>query len=141
MESLVMLAITGTKCIKNRQTNRQTFFFMYIEIDRQMLPWILHTYMQCKKVIVQHGLGEISPKPPPPLPEWRRPPLDLPLYLEKCHGKFGDTSYYRGQMHKEQTDRQTNKQTFFFVYIDWDMKLRPTQKSISVQANFIYLIL
>ena len=31
MESLVTLALTGTKCIKNRQTDKQTFFFIYID--------------------------------------------------------------------------------------------------------------
>jgi len=31
MESLVMLAITGAECITNKQTDRQTFFFIYID--------------------------------------------------------------------------------------------------------------
>jgi hypothetical protein len=38
------------------------------------------------------SLTQASPKPPWP----RQLPLDLPLDLEGCHGKFGDASYYRG---------------------------------------------
>ena len=43
----------------------------------------------------------------------RRPPHDLPLDLRVCHGKFGDASYYRDRMHKEQTDRHSS------LYIYW----------------------
>jgi hypothetical protein len=46
--------------------------------------------------------------------------VDLPLDLGKVHGKFGDASYYRDRMHKEQTNKQTSKQTFFFIYRDID---------------------
>jgi hypothetical protein len=81
MESLVMLAITKSRCIRE--------FSIFIR-------WV-----------------EFHP-PPLPLLQPRQPRLDLPLDLEECHGKFGDASYYRAQMHKEQTDRQT----FFFIYID-----------------------
>jgi len=50
-----------------------------------------------------------------PTPWWRcQPPVDLPWDLGKHREKFGDRSYHRGWMHKEQTD----KQTFFFIYID-----------------------
>jgi len=31
MESLVTVAITGPECITNKQTDRQTFFFIYID--------------------------------------------------------------------------------------------------------------
>ena len=38
-----------------------------------------------------------------PHPLWSREPrLDLPLDLGEYHGKFGDVSSYRKQMHKEQ---------------------------------------
>jgi hypothetical protein len=60
---------------------------------------------------------EFHPLPPPPLllqPRQHR--LDLPLDLEECHGKFGDASYYRDQMHKEQTDRQTDKHSSLYIY-------------------------
>ena len=50
----------------------------------------------------------------PTLPRARRPRLDLPPDLRICHGKFGDASSYRDQMHKEQTDRQTD----ILLYID-----------------------
>jgi hypothetical protein len=53
--------------------------------------------------------------PPLPLLQPRQPRLDLPLALEECYGKFRDASYYRDQMHNE----QTHKPTFFFIYIDW----------------------
>ena len=54
-----------------------------------------------------------------PHPLWSREPrLDLPLDLGEYHGKFGDVSSYRKQMHKEQADKQTNEQTFFFIYIN-----------------------
>ena len=40
--------------------------------------------------------------------------VDLPLGEESILGKFGRIWLHRVQMHKEQTD----KQTFFFIYID-----------------------
>ena len=33
MQSLAALALTGTECIKNKQTNKQTFFFIYIDVN------------------------------------------------------------------------------------------------------------
>ncbi len=39
---------------------------------------------------------------------------DFPLDERACHAKFSCTGSYRDQIHKE----QTNKQTFFFIYID-----------------------
>jgi hypothetical protein len=45
-------------------------------------------------------------------------PLDLPLDPGGCHGKFGDSSYYGDWVDSEQTNKQTDKQTFFFIYID-----------------------
>jgi len=38
MESLVPLAFTGTECIKNKQTDRQTFFFIYIDRLQSIKP-------------------------------------------------------------------------------------------------------
>ena len=40
--------------------------------------------------------------------------LDLTLDPGMVDRKFGDASYYMDRMHKE----QTNRQTFFFIYID-----------------------
>jgi len=48
----------------------------------------------------------------------RGPPLDLPLDLEKYHGKFGGASYYRDWMHSKQTDRQPNILLYISLYID-----------------------
>jgi hypothetical protein len=53
-------------------------------------------------------------KPLSPPSRWCRPPLDLPQDDRVWHAKFGRASTYRDRMHKE----QTNKQTFFFIYID-----------------------
>ena len=52
-----------------------------------------------------HSLGGILPKLPsyPSLP--RQSCLNLSLDQEVSHGKFDDASYYRNQMHNEQTDK------------------------------------
>ena len=41
--------------------------------------------------------------------------LHLPLDLGKVPEKFGDDSYYRDWMHKEQTDKQTNKHSSLYI--------------------------
>ena len=56
------------------------------------------------------GVRAISP----PLFGARKPPDNLPLDLRVYPGKFGSVSYDGDEMHNE----QTNKQTFFFIYID-----------------------
>ncbi len=45
MESLVTIAITGTECITNRQTDRQTFFFIYIDDERNFHCWAYRYYL------------------------------------------------------------------------------------------------
>jgi hypothetical protein len=74
MKSVVTLPITESKCIRE--------FSIF-------LRWV-----------------EFHPIAPPPLSllQPRQPRLDLPLDREECHEKFGNASYYRDQMHKEQTD-------------------------------------
>ncbi len=44
--------------------------------------------------------------------------VDLPLDVKIVSGKFGCICSYGLQTHSEQTNKQTNKQTFFFIYID-----------------------
>ena len=44
--------------------------------------------------------------------------VDLLLDVEAIPGKFHRNRLYGVETHSEQTDRQTDRQTFFFIYID-----------------------
>jgi len=86
MESLVTLAITAVKCIKNKYgkiENLQYFFKKWGRAASSSLVWS------------------------------RQLPLGLPLDLGKCHRKVGDASYYWNQIHKEQISKNRKFSVFF----------------------------
>ena len=86
----------------------------FLQMCAQTACGRLRYLSHCKvpAIAFYYNLGEISHSPThthtqqlthlTPLP--RQLLLDLPLDLGKCHGKFGDASYYRDRMHSEQTD-------------------------------------
>ena len=63
-----------------------------------------------------------------------RPRLGLLLDPRMHHAKFGCSSSYRDWMHKE----QTNKQTFFFIYIE-DRSYQIEKKGYGSDAQIHYI--
>ena len=51
-------------------------------------------------------------------------PHDLPLNLGICPGKFGDASYYRDRMHKEQTNKHSQGGNSRYQVPSYDKKYR-----------------
>ncbi len=96
MESLVTIAITGTECITNRQTDKQTFFFIYRDTVILLVSCI-------GAPVARGGLIFFGKK------------VDVDLFLDVkiVFGKFGCISSYGLQTHSE----QTNKQTDILLYI------------------------
>ncbi len=83
----------------NRQTNRHSFF-IYIDAAISLVHYMGGPVASegliffGKKVTVGHLLD-----------------------VKRISGKFGCICSYGVQTHSEQTDRQTDRQTFFFIYI------------------------
>ena len=103
------------------------------------LPSPLQKYRRMNFIIVWIKFQQTPPTPTPTpqnSPTWpRQLPLDLPLGLGKCHEKFGDASYYRGRMHIEQTDRQT----FFFIYIDLNSIISKRRIFFYIEMFFLFI--
>ena len=114
-EGLVTVAITGTECIANRQMDRyidgEAWFVLAVRSDGlrpSSLPLPLQNYRQLHFIIIW---VKFHPNQPLPsilthyAPLSCQPLVDLPLDLETCHEMFGDASYYRNRMYREQIER------------------------------------
>jgi hypothetical protein len=79
-------------------------------------------------VLWRSKIGLISPSDPEVRISDRKVALDLPLNERGGYAKFSCTGSYRVQMHKEQTNKQTN--FLLYIYID---------KRIETQTIDIYI--
>ncbi len=78
----------------NEQTDRQTFFFIYIDTVILLVSCI-------GAPVARGGLIFFG----------KKVDVDLPLDVKIVSGKFGCICSYGLQTHSEQTNKQTNKQT------------------------------
>ena len=116
MESLMTLAITDIECMANRETYPSLFPIHSI-----------HTYIyRFHPPSFLSSTRLVAPSP-----------LDLHLALRKSHGKFDDISYYRNQMHKEQT-RDIRKFTMFFQKMGGGASPLPTFGHVNPLLTFLW---